>query len=388
MKATLCIAAASIASILICVAQVMSAGDSPPTAASKMDAELEKVVHQIELTDPMAPSAPPRVYPVVQTKGRNGFPVGYALHITTEVCMDKKCKTVEATIHWNEVGYYERLEYPAGKPLTKKEHTPFDADDYAKLDGILADRNSILATHSLAFLAKPVEDEEGIDAWSGATPLTVQASVVKDAAFTTWVMWHWTNGEVVPKLCGLTEKSCTPHYLRHLLSSDDRRCIDFAMKHIMEHCSSDKQFVDDFFRVLENGDREHVVLSLRFLSGAMKEKEKLHARLIDSCCRMKSMYSPIVLDYFAGERDLHPTTLEGLTAHLDRLPYFQIHLILRLLEQRKFFSEKTEADISRLLDGDDFFIARRASEHLMKQDLSSEIQRKVDEFRKRNRDRL
>jgi len=360
----------------------------PPDAASELDAELDKVVHKVALADPMSPSAPPRVYPVVQSKDRNGFPVGYALHITTEVCMDKKCKTVEATIHWNAVGYYERLEHPPGKPLTKKEHVPFDADDYAKLDRILGDRNSILATHSLAFLAKPVENDEGIDAWSGATPLTVQQSVVKDAAFTTWVMWRWANGEIVQTLRSLTEKSCTRRYLQHLLGSDDRRCVDFGLKYVMEHRSSDVQFVDDVFRILENGDREHVVLSLRFLSSAMKDKEKLHARLIESCCRMKSMYSPIVLDYFADERDLSRTTLEGLTAHLDRLPYFQIHLILRLLEQRKFFSEKTESDISRLLDGDDFFIARRACEHLMKQDLSSEIEEKVNDFRKRNRDRL
>jgi hypothetical protein len=360
----------------------------PPTVASEGDAQPEKVVHKMELADPMAPSAPPSVHNVVQTKDRNGFPVGYALDIMTEVCMDKKCKVVEATIHWNAVGYYERLEYPPGKPLTKKEHVPFDADDYAKLDRILGDPNSILATHSLAFLAKPVENDEGIDAWTGATPLTVQQSVVKDAAFTTWVMWRWANGEIVQKLRKLTEKSCTPRYLKHLLGSDDRRCVDFGLKYVMEHRSSDAQFVDDVFRILENGDREHVVLSLRFVSGATKDKKRLHARLIESCCRMKSMYSPIVLDYFAGERDLHPTTLEGLTAHLDRLPYFQIHLILRLLEQRTFFSEKTESDISRLLDGDDFFIARRACEHLMRQELSSETEKKVDEFRKRNRDRL
>ncbi len=135
-------------------------------------------------------------------------------------------------------------------------------------------------------------------------------------------------------------------------------------------------------------DREHVVLSLRFLTGATKDKEQLHARLIESYGRMKSMNSPLILDYFAAERDLPQTTLEGLTAHLDRLPYFQIHLILRLLEQRKFFSNKTESDVARLLDGDDFFIARRACEHLMKQDLGSETQEKVNAFRQRYRDRL
>jgi hypothetical protein len=160
------------------------------------------------------------------------------------------------------------------------------------------------------------------------------------------------------------------------------------LKYVTEHHPSDAEFLEDIFRVLESGDREHVVLSLRFLSRVTKDKEKLHARLIESCCRMKSMYSPIVLDYFATEPDLPRTTLEGLTAHLDRLPYFQVHLILRLLEQRKFFSEKTESDVSRLLDGDDFFVARRACEHLMKQDLGSETERKVNTFRERNRDRL
>jgi len=379
-------------SIVLCLASISycdrTRASEPPIATPERHTELETVVHKVELIDPMSPSEPPRVYQVVQSKDRNGFPVGYALHITTEVCVDKKCNIVEATMHWNTVGYYDRLEYPPGKPLTKKEHTPFDAEDYAKLDRILGDRNSILATHSLAFLAKPVENDEGIDAWSGATPLTVQESVVKDAAFTTWVMWRWANGDIVPKLRGLTEKSCNARYLKHLFRSEDRRYVDFALKYIMEHRPSDAQFLDDVFRVLENGDREHVGLSLRFLRAAARDKEKLHARLIESCYRMKGVYSPIVLDYFAAEHDLPRTTLEGLTAHLDRLPYFQIHLILRLLEQRKFFSDRTEADVARLLDGDDFFIARRAYEHLAKQDLSGETKKMVDEFRERNRDRL
>jgi len=100
------------------------------------------------------------------------------------------------------------------------------------------------------------------------------------------------------------------------------------------------------------------------------------------------MFSPLILDYFAAQPELPWATLEGLTTHLDRLPYFQVHLILRLLEERKFFSKKTESDVVRLLNGDDFFIARRASEHLLNQDLSGEVKEKVHAFRQRNRDRL
>jgi hypothetical protein len=289
---------------------------------------------------------------------------------------------------WDALGYYERIECPPDKPLTKKEHVPFDAEDYAKLDRILKDRNSILATQSLAFLAQPVETNDGVDAWTSATPMTVQESVVKDAAYTTWVLWRWANGEMARKLRSLTQHSCTPEYLKYLLRSEDRRYTGFALKYVLEHHPTDLQFLGDVVHVLENGDREHVALSLKFLSSAMRDKAKLQARLIESCCRMKSMYAPMVLDYLAAQPDLPASTLEGLTGRLNRLPYFQVHLILRLLEERKFFSEKAESDVCQLLASDNFFIARRACEYLMNQDLDSQTQSEVNAFRERNRTRL
>ncbi len=362
--------------------------DRPPAAVSQPDAGRERVVFDVELADPVSPSTPPRVHRVVQFRDQNGFPVGYALRIATPICFENERKVLDVTMHWNAVGCYERLEWPREKPLTKKNLVPFTAEDYAKLDSILKDQDSILATHSLAFLAKPVKDAQGIDGLSGATPLTVQESVIQDAAYETWVMWRWANGKIVPKLCHLTEQSCTPAYLKQLLYSQDRRYVDFALNYAIAHHPADAQFLEDVFCVLERGDREHVVLSLRFLKGFMKDKEPLHARLIESYGRMKSMSSPLILDFLAAERDLPRTTLEGLTGHLDRLPYFQVNQILRLLEQRNFFTKKTESDVVRLLDGNDFFVARRACEHLQKQNLGSETQEKINAFRQRYRDRL
>jgi hypothetical protein len=256
------------------------------------------------------------------------------------------------------------------------------------LDEILKDSSSILGQHSLAYLSKPMAKDEVVDGWSGATPATVQQSVVKDAAFTTWVMWRWANGEIVPKLRSITRQSCTPEYLTHLLASRDRRSVDFALKYVVEHHPTDERFVDSVFHVLVTSDREHVALSLRFLSRAVRDVEKLHARLIDSCSRMKSIYCPMVLAHLAAEPDLPATTLEKLSGQLDRLPYFPVHLILRLLEDQQFFSEKTEADVSRLLESDNFFVARRASEFLRKQELGTHTQSKLDAFRQQNRDRL
>lgn len=361
---------------------------SPPAAVSPDAVRWTPVPCPVELADPAFPERPVAVQRVVQFRDRNGFPMGYALRVVTEVCVDKKCQPVDVTLHWNALGYFERLECPPGKPLTKKEHVPFTAGDYAKLARILKDRDSILARQSLAFLGQPLENLKGVDGLSGATPATVRESVVEHAAYTTWVLWRWANGELVGHLRRLTEQRCTPPYLQHLLRGGDRRGVDFALQYVLAHHAADPQFLDAVVHVLEHADREHSELSLRFVSGAVADKELRYGRLIEAYGRMKSTTAPLVLDYLAADPELPRATLEKLTTGLDRLPYFQVHLLLRLLEQRRFCSPQTEADVVRLLDAKDFFIARRASEFLSQQELSAAAKHKLAAFRERYRDRL
>lgn len=351
--------------------------------------------NQIELSDPVAPTLPPRAYRVVQSRDEQGFPAGYALKFTTHVCVDEQCREVTVTMHWDALGYYQRLEYPADTPLTKRKHVPFRPEDYARLDQILKDRDSILGSQPLEVFGPPVQPQvqavpevAEIDGWSGATPQAVKEAVVEDAAYTSWTMWRWANGEIVKKLQDLTAQRCTPAYLHKLLQSADRRAVDFSLQHILRHCPTDEQFATDVAHSLETGDREHVALSLQFLHRAVSDNRRLHQRLIESYCRMNSNYSPLILDYLSAQRELPAETLEGLSGILHQLPYFQIHLILRLLDARAFFSPRVEAAVAGLLDHPDFFIARRASEHLLKQQLSSETRQKLDEFRRKYRDRL
>ena len=357
-------------------------------AYSATDARLERIIYQVELADPVSPSTPALVYDVVLSRDRNGFPVEYALSFETHVCTDGQCEVVEVTMVWNAPGYFERLRCPPGKPLTKKEHAPFTAEDYGKLDRILKDRRSILGSWTLAFLERPVEIGDGVDAVTGPTPITVRDSVIQEAAYTTWALWHWANGEIVPKLRGITKQNCTPAYLNHLLVGEDLRCADFALDYVMQQHPSDPRFVQSVFHILENGERDQITRSLEFLSHAISDKRRLHARLIESCCQMRSADCPMILQELAAEPDLPATTIEGLTGRLSQLPYFPIHLILRMLEERTFASEQTISDVAALLESDDFFIARRACEHLVKQDLDADTGNKVNAFRERNRSRL
>ena len=362
--------------------------ETPAAGERSGDAPLESRVHQIELSDPALPNLPARVYDVVQTRQPNGFPVGYAMSLVTHVCNDNQCLPVEVTIHWNAVGYFERLEYPPDKPLTKKDHVPFTDQDYAKLDRILKDRTSLLGSWQISFLEKPVEARDGVDAVTAPTPTTVKDSVIEDAAFTSWSLWHWVNGEIVPKLERITGESCTPDYLNHLLVSEDRRFADFALNYVKKHHAADPRFVDGVFHILDHGERDQIKPALEFLGRAVPDKRELHARLIESCCRVRAADCPLILEYLDADPALPSSTLEGLTGRLSELPYFPIHLILRMLEKRGFSSPKTISDVAGLLDNEDFFIARRAYEHLGKQDLDAETENRVARFREQNRDRL
>lgn len=360
-------------------------------AGPSRDARVEKVEYQVELVDPVPPAMPPRTYDLVQLRDHRGFPLEYTLSFVTHVCTDNQCKPVEVTMTWDAAGYFQRLQYPPGKPLTKKEHAPFTPQDYAKLDRILKDRNAILRDWSPSYLEKPAESGDAgdaVDAVTAPTPATVQDSVIQDAAYTTWALWHWANGRIVPKLRSITEESCTPEYLNHLLVSEDRRLADFALDYVARRHPSDPRFVDGIFHVLENGDREQITWSLDLLSRAVPDKQKLHARLVDSLGRIRPADCPLVLEKLAADPDLPAATLEALTGRLTQLPFFPIHLILKMLEERKFASEKTNAGVAALLENDDFFIARRAYEYLDKQDLDADTEARINAFRERYRERL
>ena len=373
---------------------VKALGVQPTIGPPEHDDGLKKVAHELELVDPVSPEAPPRAYEVIQSLDKTGFPVGYCLSFETHVCNDNQCLPVNVTMSWDALGYYTRLTYPPGRPLTKKEHIPFTAADYAKLDRILKDRSSILKTWTLDFLDKPLEPVDvvpgviGVDAMTAPTPTTVKDSVIEDAAYTSWALWHWANGEIVPKLRQITEQRCTPAFLKHLLASEDRRHADYALAYIIEHHPTDPQFVKAVVHILENGEREQIAQTLTFLEQAIPDKQTRYDQLISSCARMHAADSPIVLQKLASDPELSPATLEALTEQLSELPYFPIHLILRILEQRKFSSETTLANVAALLDGDDFFVARRAYEHLASQNLTPNLQSKINAFREKNHDRL
>ncbi len=350
-------------------------------------------VTTIELTDPVYPEEAKRQYTLNAHPDAAGFPSGYSMKLVNKVCLDDVCKLVEVTLYWDAMGFYERLEYPERRPLTKVEHDPFTPADYEKLDSILKDRKSILNDHSLGFLATENDDsdsaeDDDLDGVSKATPGAVKEAVVKDAAWTTWVLWKYANTEIVPMMQAMTESRCSPEYLQHLLDSKDWRKIEFAIHYLLKQKPVTAQYLDEVATLLPSADIDHIELAMEYIQQASPDKNTGYRKLIGVLGALDEFNAGLVIELLESDEQLEEEILEELTSSLEQQDYYPIHLALRLVESRKFFSQEVEANLVKLLQSKDFFIARRASEFLSGQKLSASASEKLRAFREEHASRL
>ena len=352
----------------------------------------------IELTDPVYPKKPKKEHTLLVYLDSQGYPSGYGMELVNKVCLDDVCKLVEVTLYWDAMGYYQRLEYPKGKPLTKLEHDPFTPEDYRKLDSILKDRKSILIDHSLGFLAtedhdKPSAGEnkteaDDIDAVTRPTPHAVKEAVVKDAAWTTWVLWKYANTEIVAILQAMTEAQCSPDYLHHLLDSKDWSKIKFALDYCLKQESVPGRYIDQVLKVLPTADIDHIELAIGYLQQANPDKHTFYRKLISALPTLEEYSASLVIEMLESDEKLDGQILEALTDNLGKQSFYPLHLALRLVENRNFFSKEVEENVVKLLQAKDFFVARRASEFLSQQKLSAPAREKLQAFREKHADRL
>lgn len=352
----------------------------------------------IQLTDPVYPKKPKKEHSLTAYFNDEGFPSGYSMELINEVCLDGVCKLVEVTMYWDALGFYQSLEYPEGKPLTKVEHEPFVPADYEKLDSILKDRESILDDHELGFLASEKDDKspEGedddeyqeVDGVSKATPSAVKEAVVKDAAWTTWVLWKYANTELVPIMQRMTKSQFSPDFLMHLLDSKDWRRVAFVINHLLRQKPVAPQYLDEIAALMPLAGIDHIELAIEYLRKASPDKNTCYRKLIGTLPELNGYNAALVIELLESDGQLDDGILEELAASIGNQEYYLIHLALRLIESREFFSNAIEADIVKLLEVHDFFIARRASDFLSNQKLSASAKEKLDAFRVKHADRL
>ena len=301
-------------------------------------------------------------------------------------------------MYWDALGFYQSLQCPEGKPLTKLEHEPFTAADYEKLDTILKDRESILDDHSLGFLA--TEDKKtpyakdsdsnilNIDGVSKATPGAVKEAVVKDAAWTTWVLWKYANTELVTIMQEMTKSRISPRFLKHLLDSKNWQKIEFVLDHLLEQKPVAPQYIDKVAEVMPSAGIDHIELAIEYLQQASPDKSVFYQKLIGVLVKRDEYGAAMVIELLQSDDQLEDKIIEEFASSLVSQQYYPIHLGLRLIENREYFSKSVETDIVKLLHNQDFFIARRASDFLSNQQLSESAKEELESFKVKHADRL
>lgn len=311
---------------------------------------------------------------VTQVRDGRGWPVEYRMTVESVVCLDGACKTTHVQMAWDALGHYLRYELPAGVELekgvavaqpggaTEWDSAPFAKEDYAKLEAILRDENSLLKQQKLANFAQPkAQGRTRVDGITGATPTAAREAVVAGAALTCFNLWHWANGDVCDAVRELTHQRCTREMLLSFLASDKAHDVLFALEHLRLHAVFDPEALRAVEAKMAGGDRDRIDYGLFYLNEALPDRDR-HAEHVAAVLGAGSGESrAALLDRLASAEAMPDAFYDAVAATLPSWGgYYEIHLFLRLAERQGRAPARLVSEAAQLLDRTDFFIARRA----------------------------
>jgi len=342
-------------------------GGTAPSSTGMDDnsSNIRRVDYELELIDPLHPDLPAQSWMVQLALNDCGFPQEYRLHLLTGVCPDRVCQLLKATLIWDAAGNYLRLEVPPHAPLTKINHDLFLPGDYARLDRILKDKTSALGTYPLNYFnAMPDSGVNNVDGVTSATMKSVQDAVVPGAAYTSWVLWRWVNGEAVDKLRDLTRRHVSVEYLKHGLMSGNENLAEFSLEHMLANRITSPELTESALRLLMKGEGESRRLALQYLLAAQDGGEQVCGRMVE-LIGVDAQTTRLALNFFEALPKADLLIWEQMAGRLKQVEAYQdVNRMLNLLEKHAGESEPVRRRAAELLDSENRFIVRRAREFL------------------------
>jgi hypothetical protein len=168
-------------------------------------------------------------------------PILFYADMQTSVCADGSCRVARIKIYWDLLGTYAGYDIHEDDPLTKYEHTPFDAEDYKKLHTLLMDRNSILRERTMDDLVDrvPVDaanesskasHKHAVDGVTSATKSEISKNVVKGGLYSCFTLWHLVHGNVVGQMHSYLDIIQSDSLLVNFLYSDYQDYQSYALR--------------------------------------------------------------------------------------------------------------------------------------------------------------
>jgi hypothetical protein len=152
----------------------------------------------------------------------------YHARVFTPVCEVDKCYAIEADFYWDAVGQFHHYDTIPGKELTKLDHIPFTDSDYIKLNYILSNPNSPLASYTKEELVRDVRSSE-IDGFTGATINEIKETVIGGAVYSCHTLWHIAHGAVKDSIQKVTRKMLNKDLVGKLVKQQDQEVNYFLI---------------------------------------------------------------------------------------------------------------------------------------------------------------
>ena len=357
-------------------------------------AAVPTVSHPIEVSHPSSHEGQPFAVSLTQVKSGKGETEEFFMDVDSVICADEKCEIIPVRIHWDLIGRFTRYELPAGGELTRKGHEAFTKADHKLLHRILSDAQSPLRWVSSDEIVPPEKamEEEDVDGFSGATVLSEKGTVVEGAAYTCHTLWHWANGEACDEIRRITGQEADAGDLLGFLESGDYELVVFALEKLMERQVNEAAILAAVTGIVEREDQSLAQLALQCIErvSATSEDDHYFGTLERLFARSNRQKRVLFL------RSLSATRLKAPAGYYDRVSrwlgilesYYEIHLLLNLMESRNPASAEVVKQVIPVLDNTNFLIARRAYYFLKGGTLDESQQKRVEAFRTGHEERL
>lgn len=193
---------------------------------------------------------------IVELRDPGGVPSWFARDIYKNVCLTGECRMVRLRIYWNGAGNYLGMKVAENEPLTKTDHSVFSLEDYQKLDRILADSLSMLKRLVLKDLTieRENEDKYRVDGITGATQPSIYESVVRNAVYTTYTLWHTVYGPARAYIMSILDKSAGAEYLQLIFARQNPSYLIWAIDFIARHPQFHSTFYPEVLKCIKSNN--------------------------------------------------------------------------------------------------------------------------------------
>ena len=315
---------------------------------------------------------------IIELQEKNGLPVWFGREFHKDVCMTGECKMIRLTLYWDGAGNYLGMEIPEEEPLTKSDHTEFEAPDYQKLDAILRDTASILKElKSEDLIAAPdsvdLYKAYEVDGYTAATQPALAEVVVKDAVYTCHTLWHTVYGPTRAEILQILESRLNKDYLSLMFNSQKPANISWAIRSIEKHRKYHDTFYPQIINYIKSESTALANQALAYFQPDILKESAIQNQLVEIMPEVDMNFRYEILWKLIGVEKVDGQVVARLLEMFENstLGVGSLNLIFRLVSSEHLENDENIArSISKLAEHENAYI-RNLTGKLLKEKSSS-----------------